>query len=191
MKLSIMKKQRAKSVARVSDLDAHYADAGSGAASGTPSPESLVGSPDTYWMEHALSLARRAESEGEVPVGAVVVLNNELIGEGWNHPISSHDPSAHAEITALRAAARHMGNYRLPGARLYVTLEPCLMCAGAIVQARIEHLIYGAADPKTGAAGSVFDVLASDRLNHRVQVEGGLLTESCGAVLKTFFQARR
>lgn len=143
------------------------------------------------WMRRALELAARAEAEGEVPVGALVVLNGEIIGEGWNRPIRSHDPTAHAEIVALRAAAAKLGNYRLTGATLYVTLEPCPMCAGAIVHARIARVVFGAADPLAGAAGSVFNLLESSALNHRVQVERGVLAEECSARLKTFFQARR
>lgn len=146
---------------------------------------------DKKWMQRALELARKAEREGEVPVGAVVVLNNECMGEGWNRPIASHDSSAHAEIIALRAAAAHVGNYRLPGATLYVTLEPCVMCAGAIIQARVARVVFGARDPKGGAAGSVFDVLNTDRLNHRVELEGGVLEVECGDLLRSFFRGRR
>ncbi|MGE5241373.1 MAG: tRNA adenosine(34) deaminase TadA [Bacteroidota bacterium] len=146
---------------------------------------------DEKWMRRALGLARHAEAAGEVPVGAVVVLNNEIIGEGWNRPIVSHDPTAHAEIVALRAAAQHAKNYRLPGAVLYVTLEPCAMCAGAIVHARIARVVYGAADPKTGAAGSVFNLLDSSVLNHRSQLTSGVLAEECGQMLRGFFEARR
>ena len=133
----------------------------------------------------------RAEAEGEVPVGALVVLNGEIIGAGWNQPISSHDPTAHAEIVALRAAATKLGNYRLSGATLYVTLEPCPMCAGAMVHARVARVVFGAADPLAGAAGSVFNLLESSALNHRVQLERGVLAEECGIRLKAFFQARR
>jgi tRNA(adenine34) deaminase len=146
---------------------------------------------DLDWMSHALDLARRAEAEGEVPVGAVVVLNNECIGEGWNRPIGSHDPTAHAEIEALRAAALAAGNYRLPGATLYVTLEPCVMCAGAMGHARIAKLVFGARDPKAGAAGSVFSILQNDSLNHRVQVMEGVGAGESSALLQAFFQARR
>jgi len=146
---------------------------------------------DLDWMSHALDLARRAEAEGEVPVGAVVVLNDQCIGEGWNRPIGANDPTAHAEIEALRAAARAAGNYRLPGATLYVTLEPCVMCAGAMVHARIARLVFGARDPKAGAAGSVFSMLDSDNLNHRVQVEEGVAASESTALLQSFFQARR
>ncbi len=142
-------------------------------------------------MRRALMLAQHAEQAGEVPVGAVVVLNSEVIGEGWNQPIVTHDPSAHAEMVALRAAARQIKNYRLTGATLYVTLEPCAMCAGAIVHARIARVVYGAADPKAGAAGSVFSLLGSDRLNHRAETVGGVLAEECSEVLRQFFQARR
>ena len=143
------------------------------------------------WMRRALELAARAEEEGEVPVGALVVLNGEIIGRGWNKPIRSHDPTAHAEIVALRDAANRLGNYRLTGATLYVTLEPCPMCAGAIVHARIQRVVYGAADPLAGAGGSVFNILESTALNHHVQVERGLLAEESSARLKAFFQARR
>lgn len=146
---------------------------------------------DTHWMRHALTLAQRAAEEGEVPVGALLVLNNELIGTGWNHPITAHDPTAHAEIAALRDAAQHLGNYRLTGATLYVTLEPCVMCAGAIIHARVARVVYGATDPKTGAAGSVFDTLLSPLHNHRVEITAGIMAEQCGGLLKAFFQSRR
>lgn len=152
---------------------------------------SLVAEGDVKFMRRALELARHAEEAGEVPVGALVVLNDEIIGEGWNQPIVAHDPTAHAEIVALRAAAVRMGNYRLPDAVLYVTLEPCAMCAGAMVHARIARVVYGAADPKSGAAGSVFNLLESSTLNHRAQITHGVLAEECGQSLKTFFQARR
>jgi len=143
-------------------------------------------------MSRALELARRGGEAGEVPVGAVVVLEGEVIGEGWNRPIAASDPTAHAEIEALRAAARRLGNYRLPGSNLYVTLEPCVMCAGAIVHARVERVIYGARDPKAGACGSVFDLLPSDgRFNHRTDCQGGILGEPCGELLRAFFRARR
>jgi tRNA(adenine34) deaminase len=146
---------------------------------------------DEAYMRRALDLARHAEQAGEVPVGALVVLNDEVIGEGWNQPIVSHDPTAHAEIVALRAAATRMKNYRLTDTTLYVTLEPCAMCAGAIVQARIARVVYGAADLKAGAAGSVFNFLESSSLNHRAQITGGVLAVDCGQSLKAFFQARR
>jgi len=146
---------------------------------------------DIRRMHRALELARRAEAEGEVPVGAVVATEHMIIGEGWNRPIHEHDPTAHAEIRALRDAAARTGNYRLPGTTLYVTLEPCVMCAGAIIHARVDRVVYGARDPKGGAAGSVFEVLGTDRLNHRVRVEGGMLEEECGSLLRGFFQSRR
>jgi tRNA(adenine34) deaminase len=142
-------------------------------------------------MRRALDLARHAEQAGEIPVGALVVLNDEVIGEGWNQPIVSHDPTAHAEIVALRAAATRLKNYRLTDTTLYVTLEPCAMCAGAIVQARVARVVYGATDPKAGAAGSVFNLLGSPSLNHRAQVTGGVLAEECGTMLRKFFEVRR
>lgn len=142
-------------------------------------------------MRLALALAAEAEAAGEVPVGALVVRDGAVIGEGWNRPISSHDPTAHAEIVALRDAAARVGNYRLTGADLYVTLEPCLMCAGAMVHARIRRLVFGAADPRAGAAGTVFEVLESPALNHRVTVTGGVLAQPGGELLQRFFRARR
>lgn len=146
---------------------------------------------DEFWMQRALELAHQAEVAGEVPVGAVLVREEQVLGEGWNQPIGRHDPSAHAEIMALRAAAQSAGNYRLPGTTLYVTLEPCVMCAGAIIHARVRRVVFGAFDPKTGAAGSVFDVLASDKHNHRVEICSGVLADECGALLSEFFRARR
>jgi tRNA(adenine34) deaminase len=148
-------------------------------------------SRDTFWMQHALSLAKRAAEEGEVPVGAVVVRNDELVAEGWNQPIMHHDPSAHAEIVALRNAGLVEENYRLSGASLYVTLEPCIMCAGAILHARIERVVFGATDPRVGAAGSVFSMFDRPEFNHRVAVTGGVLAEECSQLLKGFFQSRR
>lgn len=150
-----------------------------------------IAADDEQWMRAALTLARRAEVAGEVPVGAVLVKDGVPLGSGWNQPIGAHDPTAHAEIMALRAAAQAVGNYRLPGTTLYVTLEPCAMCTGALVHARVARLVYGAADPKTGAAGSVFDLARTDTLNHRLEVEGGVLAEECGGLLKAFFSARR
>lgn len=147
--------------------------------------------PDEHWMAKALAHAREAEAAGEVPVGAVLVRDGEILGHGRNRMLGSHDPSAHAEIDALRDAGRRLGNYRFPGAELYVTLEPCLMCAGAIVHARIARVVFAATDPKTGAAGSVFDVLCHERHNHRVRVESGLLADESGELLKQFFRARR
>lgn len=142
-------------------------------------------------MHRALVLAAHAERLGEVPVGAVVVVDEDVIGEGWNQPISASDPTAHAEIVALRAAARQTSNYRLPGSTLYVTLEPCVMCAGAIVQARIERVVYGAPDPRTGAGGSVFDLLDASALNHRAQVASGVLGAQCSERLRSFFERKR
>lgn len=147
---------------------------------------------DQKWMRHALALAHRAAEEGEVPVGAVLVQAGEIIGEGWNRPIATQDPSAHAEIVTLRNAGQRRCNYRLPGTRLYVTLEPCVMCAGAIIHARVERVIYGATDPKAGACGSVFDLLPSDgRFNHRTDCRGGILADDCAETLTAFFRARR
>ena len=146
---------------------------------------------DAKFMREALLLARQAEAAGEVPVGAVLVKDGAVVGSGWNHPIGTHDPTAHAEVAALRAAAHMLGNYRLTGTTLYVTLEPCAMCAGALVHARVKRLVYGAADPKAGAAGSVFDIARAPALNHRLEVEGGVLVEECGALLKGFFAQRR
>lgn len=146
---------------------------------------------DERWMSHALALAKQAELEGEVPVGAVVVRDNKIIGEGWNQPIISHDPTAHAEIQALRAACQHENNYRLPGASLYVTLEPCIMCAGALVHARIEHVFFATFEPKTGAAGSCFDIFNTTELNHQVTCQQGLLADQSAELLRNFFRARR
>jgi len=147
---------------------------------------------DFVFMQRALELAQLAENEGEVPVGALVVKGGKIIGEGWNRPIATHDPSAHAEIQALRAAAAAEQNYRLIGTTLYVTLEPCVMCAGAIVHARVERVVFAATDPRAGAAGSAFDLLPSDdRFNHRTECEGGVEAEAASAMLKAFFRARR
>lgn len=147
--------------------------------------------PDEDFMALALELARAAASAGEVPVGAVVVIDGEIVGRGWNQPIGRHDPTAHAEVMALRDAAQRLGNYRLPGATLYVTLEPCAMCVGAIMHARVARVVFGARDPKTGAAGSVIDLFAEDRLNHHAEVAGGVMAEECGSMLSSFFAARR
>lgn len=146
---------------------------------------------DERWMRHALRLARRAADLGEVPVGAVLVRGEEVIAEGWNRPIASHDPSAHAEMVALREAAMALKNYRLNGLELFVTLEPCVMCAGAIVHARLQRLVFGAVDPKAGAVESVYDVIARPRLNHVVDWTGGVMAADCGAILQQFFKARR
>ncbi|MDE2118452.1 MAG: tRNA adenosine(34) deaminase TadA [Betaproteobacteria bacterium] len=142
-------------------------------------------------MREALELARQAEAAGEVPVGAVVVKDGVIIGRGFNAPISRHDPSAHAEMMALREAARHLGNYRLVGCELFVTLEPCVMCVGAMFHARIARVVFGARDPKTGACGSVVDLFAEQRLNHHTGVSGGVLAEECGLMLSNFFAMRR
>lgn len=146
---------------------------------------------DEEYMQLALELAVQAAAVGEVPVGALVVKDGEIIGRGYNAPISSHDPSAHAEIRAMRDAAQHIGNYRLVGCTLYVTLEPCAMCTGAIQHARIARLVYGANDPKTGACGSVVNLMEETRLNHHTEVESGVMAAECGGVLSAFFAARR
>lgn len=146
---------------------------------------------DQYWMRQALAQAEKAKQAGEVPVGAVLVLNHEMIAEGYNCPITSHDPSAHAEIVTLRKAAKIVENYRLINTTLYVTLEPCIMCAGAIVHARIKRLVYGAADPKAGAVISKSQSLDHGFLNHRVEYEGGVMADCCGKVLSEFFRERR
>jgi len=147
---------------------------------------------DSQFMSRALELARKAEEYGEVPVGAVVVKENRVIGEGWNQPITLNDPSAHAEIMALRNAGHYLKNYRLRGTTLYVTLEPCPMCAGAIIHARVDKVVFATKDPRTGAAGSVFELLPSDqRFNHCTQVESGLLSEEASTMLKAFFRKKR
>jgi tRNA(adenine34) deaminase len=146
---------------------------------------------DEEFMRAALEQARVAGSCEEVPVGAVVVLNGEIVGRGFNQPIRQHDPTAHAEVMALRDAAARLGNYRLPGCELYVTLEPCAMCSGAIMHSRIARVVFGARDPKTGVAGSVIDLFAEPRLNHHASITGGVLADECGAMLSSFFAARR
>ncbi len=146
---------------------------------------------DEQFMREALALARQAEACDEVPVGAVVVKNGEIVGAGFNQPIGKHDPTAHAEITALRDAASRLGNYRLPGCEIYVTLEPCAMCSGAIMHARIARVVFGARDLKTGAVGSVINLFSETRLNHHAEVVGGVLAEECGAMLSAFFAKRR
>ena len=143
------------------------------------------------WMGVALELARSAEARGEVPVGAIVVRGDEIVGRGGNAPIAGSDPTAHAEIAALREAARMLGNYRLPECDLYATLEPCVMCAGAIIHARIRRLVFGARDFKTGACGGVVDLFAEPRLNHHTTVIGDIESDACGALLSNFFAARR
>ena len=146
---------------------------------------------DERFMRCALELAQCAADEGEVPVGAVLVREGEVVGEGWNRPISANDPTAHAEIQAMRAAGEQLANYRLLDTTLYVTLEPCVMCSGAIVHARVGRVVFGADDPKTGAAGSAFDLLGSTQHNHQVTIERGLLADECGELLRAFFKARR
>lgn len=146
---------------------------------------------DSAHMRAALLLADEAAAAGEVPVGAVVVVRGAIVGRGRNRPLADTDPTAHAEIVALRAAARHLGNYRLPEAELIVTLEPCVMCLGAMLNARVRRLVFGAYDPKAGAAGSVVDPGAERRLNHKLEINGGLLADECGARLVRFFDARR
>jgi tRNA(adenine34) deaminase len=146
---------------------------------------------DEAFMTRALELARAAAAAGEVPVGAVVVKDGELVAEGWNRPIGSCDPTAHAEIIALRAAGATLGTYRLTDTTLYVTLEPCAMCAGAMVHARVGRLVFGATDPRAGAAGSVFNVVQNAALNHRMDLSSGVLADECGALLREFFAARR
>lgn len=146
---------------------------------------------DEYFMREALSMARSAECLGEVPVGAIVVRDGVIVGRGFNSPIGESDPTAHAEIAALRDAARNLENYRLPGCELFVTLEPCAMCAGAILHSRIARVVYGARDPKTGVHGSVVNLFSVERLNHHTQVEGGVLADECGRLLSSFFANRR
>lgn len=146
---------------------------------------------DEFWIEYAQQLAQKAEDMGEVPVGAVVVLDNELIAEGWNQSIQKHDPTAHAEVVALKEAGKALGNYRLINATLYVTLEPCAMCAGAMVHARVKRVVFGAFDTKTGAAGSVFNLVDSPELNHQLLITGGVKERSCGEQVSLFFKKRR
>ena len=146
---------------------------------------------DERFMLLALAEAQKAEAAGEVPVGAIVVRGEAVVGSGFNRPISSHDPTAHAEIIALRDAARNCGNYRLSGTTMYSTVEPCMMCAGAMIHARIDRLIFGTPDPKAGSAGSIYNVLTDPRLNHRVEVVSGICEDQCGALLRTFFSKRR
>lgn len=138
-----------------------------------------------------MRLAQQARQAGEVPVGAVIVSKGQVLSEGWNQPIATSDPTAHAEICALRSATKSVANYRLVGATMYVTLEPCVMCAGALIHARLDRVVYGASDPKAGAAVSVFEVLGTNRLNHHIEVTGGVLADECGALLSDFFRERR
>jgi tRNA(adenine34) deaminase len=151
----------------------------------------LSAEQDKYWMRYALQLADNAQQQGEVPVGAVLVKDNQIIGEGWNQSISLHDPSAHAEMMAIRDAGKNLLNYRLVGSCLYVTLEPCTMCAGLLIHSRIERLVFGASDLKTGAVGSLYDLLGDLRMNHQVEVKGGVMQQECGNKLSLFFKLRR
>ena len=146
---------------------------------------------DEEWMQHAFQLAKKSKEHDEVPVGAIVVYEDEIIGKGWNEPILSHDPTAHAEMMALKNAGEKIGNYRLPKSTMYVTLEPCVMCAGAIVHARIARLVYAVDDEKTGACGSVFNVVQTDKLNHRVRIEKGVLEKECRTLIQDFFKEKR
>lgn len=167
-------------------------DCSAGTPAGAAGADSTAMSArDRHYMALALAAAGSARAAGEVPVGAVLVRGDEVVATGFNHPIGGHDPSAHAEMVALRAAARSLQNYRLPGCELYVTLEPCLMCAGAIMHARIARVVFGAHDPKTGACGSVVDAFANRQLNHHTQVAGGVLATECADALKSFFAHRR
>ena len=142
-------------------------------------------------MQRAIELAQHAQSLGEVPIGAIVVKDDQIIGEGFNAPIGQHDPTAHAEMMALREAANRIGNYRLLNTTMYVTIEPCVMCAGALVHARIKEVVFGAVEPRTGAVGSVFDILQSSKLNHQVSMRGGVLAQECAALMQQFFKQRR
>lgn len=146
---------------------------------------------DRQFMQQALEQAQLAAAAGEVPVGAVLVRNGQVISKGFNRPIGNNDPSAHAEMMALRSAAQADSNYRLPGTTLYVTLEPCTMCAGAMLHARVDRVVFGASDPKTGAAGGVLDIFSEKQINHQTQVEGGIMSEECSQVLRQFFKERR
>jgi tRNA(adenine34) deaminase len=146
---------------------------------------------DLHFMQEAIDLARFGKSKNEVPVGAIVVCNDQIIGKGWNQPITTSDPTAHAEIIALRNAAKYFNNYRLVDTTLYVTLEPCIMCVGAMLHARIKRLVFGAYDPKTGAIKSVFNIIDQPQLNHRIDVQGGVLEQECAKLLTAFFQRKR
>jgi tRNA(adenine34) deaminase len=174
------------------DARGQQADGLDDAASVVATPAVLaVSDRDRRYMTLALEAAESARAAGEVPVGAVLVRGDEVVATGFNHPIGAHDPSAHAEMAALRAGARSLQNYRLPGCELFVTLEPCLMCAGAIMHARIARVVFGAHDPKTGACGSVVDAFANTQLNHHTHVTGGVLGTECGDALRSFFAHRR
>ncbi|BBL76292.1 tRNA adenosine(34) deaminase TadA [Methylomagnum ishizawai] len=156
-----------------------------------PATDGAASSDDEGWMRHALALAEQARALGEVPVGAVLVKDGAILAEGWNRPISTHDPTAHAEIVALREAGARVGNYRLVDTTLYVTLEPCVMCMGAISQARVKRLVYAATDPKRGAVESALRLAEAEFLNHRIETTGGVLGDECGAMLREFFRAKR
>lgn len=157
-----------------------------------PNPEQIeTEAMDLFWMQRACELAQRAAAEGEVPVGAVLIRNDEVLAEGWNRPINANDPTSHAEINVLRTAAAKIGNYRLLDTTLYVTLEPCVMCAGALIHARVARVVYGAIEPKTGADVSVFNLLSDTRHNHRLDVVGGVMADECSALLQNFFAERR
>ena len=160
-------------------------------ATRAPGRIGLMDSLDEQFMRRAIELAREAEAAGEVPVGAVIVRDGRIVGEGSNRPIGARDPTAHAEMVALRAAASASESYRLTGTTLYVTLEPCAMCAGAMVHARVQRLVYGATDPRAGAAGSVFDIVRHPALNHRIDCVAGVLADECSIMLREFFAARR
>jgi tRNA(adenine34) deaminase len=157
----------------------------------TAAAPSFQDAEDASYMREALALARQGWEAGEVPVGAVVVLDGEIVGRGYNQPITSHDPTAHAEVMALRDAAARLGNYRLVGCTLYVTMEPCVMCSGAILHARVARVVYGAKEYKTGAHGSIIDVFAEPRLNYHCEIAGGVLADECAAMISGFFEARR
>lgn len=146
---------------------------------------------DIFWIEQALGLAHQAEAQGEVPVGALLVLEDKIVGQGWNQPIQNSDPTAHAEIIALRQAASELNNYRLLNTTLYVTLEPCAMCIGAIIHARVKRVVYGALDPRAGAVESVFKIPDEPSLNHKLETLGGVLNDECSSLLRNFFQKRR
>jgi tRNA(adenine34) deaminase len=154
-------------------------------------PDNTILDQDEYWMQQALLYAREVANKDEIPVGAVLVDANGFLAAAGNSPIGNQDPTAHAEILAIRSAAERMQNYRLPGTTLYVTLEPCIMCMGALIHARIKRLVYGAADPKTGAANSVYTIGSDGCLNHKLEIRSGVLAEQCSALLKTFFKSRR
>jgi tRNA(adenine34) deaminase len=143
------------------------------------------------WMQEALEEARRAETEGEIPIGAIILINEKIVGRGRNHSVRSHDPTAHAEVLALRHAAHTMRNYRLPGSILVVTIEPCLMCVGALIHARVDEIVFGAADPKAGAVQSLFQMANDPQLNHQIAVTSGVLADECGGLLRAFFESRR